>query len=254
MSIILAGSAESLQVVLGAAPATNQIPLSASWADQGGAASGNSINSNGATAVTLVSAPSGSTGRVISDVQIVNTDTAPVTVTINHVRSGGTYLRLRVLLAVNYQLIFGGGQWRVIDASGVLQQSGSGGGGGTWGSISGTLSAQTDLASALAGKDTLGVLAGINSQTGTSYSLVLTDPGKDVQITNSAAIAVSIPLNASVPFAIGTMIILRQGGAGAITITGVTGVTVDAPNANATTGLKDARVLEKIGTDEWVIW
>lgn len=97
-------------------------------------------------------------------------------------------------------------------------------------------------------------LVGINDQTGTSYTLVLGDAGKDVRCTNAAAITLTVPPNSSVAFPIGTMIPFSQGGAGAVTATAGAGVTVNAANGAATTAQYDARVLEKVGTDTWRVW
>lgn len=97
-------------------------------------------------------------------------------------------------------------------------------------------------------------LVGINDQTGTAYTLVLADAGKDVRCTNAAAITLTVPPNSSVPFPVGTMIPFSQGGAGAVTATAGTGVTINAANGAATTVQYDARVLEKVGTDTWRVW
>ena len=97
-------------------------------------------------------------------------------------------------------------------------------------------------------------LVGVNDQTGTSYTLVLSDAGKDVRCTNASAIALTVPLNSSVAFPVGTMIPFSQGGAGAVTATAASGVTINAANGSATTAQYDARVLEKVGTDTWRVW
>lgn len=151
----------------------------------------------------------------------------------------------------------------------------------TWGSITGTLSSQTDLQTALNGKLGTGstaaaasvlspgsningvaytggsnitvpdLVVGINAQSGTTYTLVLTDLGKDIRLGNASAITLTVPPNSSVPFPIGGMIVISQDGAGAVTATAGAGVTLRAPNGAATTAQYDYRVLEKIGTDEW---
>lgn len=95
--------------------------------------------------------------------------------------------------------------------------------------------------------------AGMNEQIGTTYTLELTDPGKDVRCTNGSAIAVTIPDNATTAIPINSLIMISQGGAGAVTISGAGGVTVVAAHGSATTALGDFRVLEKTGTNEWRI-
>src|SRR5690242_10244351 len=100
--------------------------------------------------------------------------------------------------------------------------------GGAWGGITGTLSDQTDLQAALDAKATKGQLVGINSQTGTSYTLVLTDAGKDVKCTNASDITLTVPPNSSVAFPVGTWLLFSQGGAGTVTATAGFGVTLNA--------------------------
>ena len=72
-----------------------------------------------------------------------------------------------------------------------------------------------------------------NAQTGTTYTLVLADKNKVVELNNASAIALSVPADNTVAYATGTQITLLQTGAGQVTIAGVAGVTV-----NATPGLK----------------
>lgn len=94
----------------------------------------------------------------------------------------------------------------------------------------------------------------INTQTGTAYTLVLSDAGKLVQMNNSSANTLTIPTNASVAFPIGTKIIVQQYGAGATTISPDTGVTLRDPNSLASISTQyDTRVIIKTSTDEWVI-
>jgi len=95
----------------------------------------------------------------------------------------------------------------------------------------------------------------INTQTGTTYTLVLTDAGKVVTLNNAAAIALTIPTNASVAFPVGTQITLIQLGAGLVTATGATGVTVNGVSAGnkATTAAYEGLALLKTATNTWVI-
>jgi hypothetical protein len=73
-----------------------------------------------------------------------------------------------------------------------------------------------------------------NPQTGTSYTLVIGDAdNRIVELSNTAAITLTIPLNSSVPFAIGSQIQLLQTNVGQVTIAPTGGVTV-----NANPGLK----------------
>jgi hypothetical protein len=93
----------------------------------------------------------------------------------------------------------------------------------------------------------------LNAQTGTTYTLVLADAGKFVTLNNAAAIALTVPLESSVNYAIGTSIDLVQLGAGQVTVAGAGGVTV-----NATPGLKlraqySAATLVKTASNTWVL-
>lgn len=91
-----------------------------------------------------------------------------------------------------------------------------------------------------------------NAQTGTSYTLVLADAGKLVELNNAAAITLTIPTNASVAFPVGTQVNILQTGAGQVTVSGA-GVTI-----NGTPGLKlrtqwASATLVKRATDTWVV-
>jgi hypothetical protein len=65
-----------------------------------------------------------------------------------------------------------------------------------------------------------------------SYTLVLADKDKLVEISNASANTLTVPLNSSVAFPIGTQITILQTGTGATTLTATGGVTI-----NATPGL-----------------
>lgn len=67
----------------------------------------------------------------------------------------------------------------------------------------------------------------INAQTGTSYTLVLADAGKLVTLSNADPITLTVPLNSSVAFPVGTVIALQQLGAGVISVEGPSGVTIN---------------------------
>src|SRR6185437_15802623 len=58
----------------------------------------------------------------------------------------------------------------------------------------------------------------INSQTGTTYTLVLSDNNSIVSISNSSAQTVTIPPNSDVAFPVGAQVFIEQAGAGAATI------------------------------------
>ena len=93
----------------------------------------------------------------------------------------------------------------------------------------------------------------LNDQTGTAYTLALTDKNKLVTLSNSATGAVTIPLNSSVAFPTGAQVHMVQKGTGPFSVTGASGVTV-----NATPGLNfraqwSAATAVKIATDTWIL-
>jgi hypothetical protein len=95
-----------------------------------------------------------------------------------------------------------------------------------------------------------GPFPGINTQTGASYTLVIGDAYYIVEMNNAGANTLTVPLNATVAFEIGTKIWITQTGAGATSIAGAGGVTVDG--AGAIGGQWKTSKLYKRGTDEWV--
>lgn len=93
-----------------------------------------------------------------------------------------------------------------------------------------------------------------NTQTGTAYTLALTDAGLSVEMNNAAANTLTVPPNSSVAFPVGTQILITQYGAGQTTIAAGAGVTI----RQADTKLKLAKqyaqaTLVKRATDEWVL-
>lgn len=91
-----------------------------------------------------------------------------------------------------------------------------------WGGITGTLSAQTDLQSALDGKADNADLVyypPVVADEGTDpYTLVLGDANTVKRFTTASA-AVTIPTNASVAFPVGTEVSIRQAGTGTLVLT-----------------------------------
>ena len=93
----------------------------------------------------------------------------------------------------------------------------------------------------------------LNTQTGTTYTLVLSDTGKFVTLNNGSAITLTIPTNSSVAFPIGTQVNLLQLGAGQVTVGGA-GVTIRSQGSKLKlNGIYSAASCIKIATDEWVL-
>jgi hypothetical protein len=86
-----------------------------------------------------------------------------------------------------------------------------------------------------------------------SYTLVLADAGKLVEMSNASANNLTVPLNATVAYPVGAQINILQTGAGQTTVVATGGVTI-----NATPGLKlraqwSSATLIKRATDTWVL-
>ncbi|MEN9489629.1 MAG: hypothetical protein RJA63_78 [Pseudomonadota bacterium] len=61
---------------------------------------------------------------------------------------------------------------------------------------------------------------GVNNQTGTTYTAVFSDAGKMVRCSNAAAIALTLPTGGV--FTVGDVVMVRQVGAGQVTVSGGT--------------------------------
>ena len=94
----------------------------------------------------------------------------------------------------------------------------------------------------------------LNNQTGTTYTLAESDAGQLITLTNAAAITLTVPTNATVPFANGTQITISQNGAGQVTVAGAVGVTITA--SDSATKLRtqySAATLVKLNTNSWIL-
>jgi len=95
----------------------------------------------------------------------------------------------------------------------------------------------------------------LRDDTSTSDTWVIGDAGKHITYTNGAAIAVTVPPNASVAFAIGTIISFSQGGAGQITLAGAGPPTLQsADSALTTVKIYSGGCAIKILSDTWRIF
>lgn len=90
------------------------------------------------------------------------------------------------------------------------------------------------------------------AQSGTSYTLAIADAGRVVGFTNSSAKTVTIPTNASVAFATGSNIVIRNDGAGVLTLTAAGGVDLNGVTAGSITlATGEEAFLWKTGTNAW---
>lgn len=91
-----------------------------------------------------------------------------------------------------------------------------------------------------------------NTQTA-SYVLVLTDAGVMVEMNVASGNTLTVPPNSSVPFPVGTVIGWRQYGAGQITLTPGSGVTIRASGSKLKSAAQYSEgAFTKRATDEWV--
>jgi len=148
----------------------------------------------------------------------------------------------------------------------------------SWGDITGTLSNQTDLHTAIDAKvadaindgtttvapsqnavydaDLLKIdkLIVANRQT-SHYTLVLADAVKIVEMNSASANNLTVPPNSSVAFPIGTQIIVSQYGAGQTTFVAGVGVTIRSEGGKLDlVGQYAAATLLKIGENEWYLF
>lgn len=93
-----------------------------------------------------------------------------------------------------------------------------------------------------------------NAQTGTSYTLVLTDADKLLTTSNASANTVTIPPNSSVAFSVGTQIVGMQLGAGQTSIVAGSGVTILSSGSKLKiTGQYSGYTLIKQATNTWLL-
>lgn len=91
-----------------------------------------------------------------------------------------------------------------------------------------------------------------NAQTGTAYTLVLTDAGRVIEMNNAAANTLTVPTDASVNFPVGTVIDIFQTGAGQTTVGGA-GVTINARPGLKLSGQWATATLIKRASNTWLL-
>jgi hypothetical protein len=127
------------------------------------------------------------------------------------------------------------------DISGVTAGTGLSGGG-----TSGAVTVSFDYS--------VGNQAVENAQTDTTYTLVLTDAGKMVTMTNASANTLTVPPNSSVAFPINTRLDIIQYGAGQTTIAAGAGVTIFSSGSKLKlSGQYSGASLWKKAENTWVL-
>jgi hypothetical protein len=120
--------------------------------------------------------------------------------------------------------------------------------------ISPSLNAGSAFNSYIVGMQHYNCGAVVSAQTGTTFTLVLTNGSGIVTMNNASANTVTIPTNASVTYTIGTIIDIVQIGAGQTSVTGAVGVTVNGVSAGTVVGpglYKSLRLI-KTAANTWV--
>lgn len=220
----LDATTKSLEVVLGGTVSANQLQVTADYVDIDQTTFGATADAyastltNNVTAVTAVAAPGSGKTRRVTNMCIFNRDTAAQSVTVRVNNNSTIEIKVTISLPVNASLQYTpGAGWSIINGTG---SSG---------------------------------LAGINAQTGTTYTLVLGDANYLVTMNNGSAMTLTVPTNASVAFPVGTPVYLMRLGAGSLTVAGAGGVTVN--NASSLTGRAQYSVLTLVqyAANTWVL-
>ena len=180
--------------------------------------------------------------RMVIKVSDVTTEVATIPTTNDH--TDGSWLATDIYVGELFLNITDDVLQTRTDAGIITLNSGGGGGSSSWGSITGTLSSQTDLNTAL---DNTTLIATLTE--GASRSLVITDRNKNIENDNS--ITITVPLNSSVAFPIGTQIFFTKKFE-TLTIAGAGGVTVNSVGGLLELGrLNCGASLLKVDSDEW---
>lgn len=107
--IVLTETTDKIQVVLGGAITTNQLPCVANYRDITTSAytpGRNLVNTNNTTDVDLVGSPASSTQRVIDFLNVYNADTVNATVTIKLDANGTEYVLYKGILGTGESLTY----------------------------------------------------------------------------------------------------------------------------------------------------
>lgn len=198
---------------------------------------------------------------------------ATVTTSLNGTDAPGTSDNVTVsaVSAAWVSLTSGTTQLRVMDKADLGLSSGyeimiltadNSGSAGTWTLTRGAESSTVHAHSAnwtLVPANTAGALSGlsviqVSSQTGASYTFVLTDAGTVVEGNSASAQTFTIPPHSSVAFPVGAVIEVFQEGAGQITIAAGVGVTLQSDGSKVKCAAQYSTIgLRQRATDTWVL-
>lgn len=94
-----------------------------------------------------------------------------------------------------------------------------------------------------------------NAQTGTTYTLVAGDAGKNITLNNASAITLTLPQDSDATIAIGTYVDITQLGAGQVTVVAGTGATLRKSGLTAKARAQYSRLgAQKISANTWSLF
>jgi hypothetical protein len=93
---------------------------------------------------------------------------------------------------------------------------------------------------------------GLNVQNG-SYTLVLSDANKAVEINSASAVNLTVPPHSSVAFTVGIVIEIVQFGTGQVTLVPGSGVSLYSANGLKSRAQYSAASLRKRAANEWIV-
>ena len=99
----------------------------------------------------------------------------------------------------------------------------------------------------------IGRYLGVNDQTGTTYTPVLSDEGKLVTLTNAAAITVTLPQDSDLDFPIGARTDYVVLGEGMVTFVAGTGATVKVADTAVSRKTNSSMTAVKIAANTWLV-
>ncbi len=98
----------------------------------------------------------------------------------------------------------------------------------------------------------------LNTQTGTTYTVVLADADANssvlIEANNASAITITLPANATTAIPILVPIYIYQKGAGQVTVSGAIGVTLINASSNKTRVTNSLIGIMKVATNTWLVW
>ena len=101
--------------------------------------------------------------------------------------------------------------------------------------------------------DGIGRYFGVNDQTGTTYTPVLSDEGKLVTLTNAAAITVTLPQDSDLDFPVGARTDYVVLGEGMVTFVAGTGATIKVADTAVSRKTNSSMTAVKIAANTWLV-